>query len=506
VRYLMHLLCIGVISLHGCNRAREQRPPLEADIRYPTTERIEPIGSERARRPYNVLLVSIDTLRADRLSAYGWRRPTSPRVDRLAAEGVLFENAFSHSPKTAESHMSLMTGLYPEVHRVQNFAKDQTALHPDIPPLASILHAAGYRTEAYTGGGNVTGALGFDRGFDFYGEFNVYDREGAAFERAGKAIDALGARDVSDDAPFFLFAHTYKVHDPYAPPRSYLAGFADPDYSGPIPSTHEELAEAHAAGKNPNELYWKQVDVQNPDHVQRLQDLYDGEIRYTDDRLRALLGRLDHWGFDRNTLVVLLSDHGEEFMEHGFVRHERLYDEVLHVPLILRFPAADETAPEGGRRIQEVVRLIDVSPSILAYLGIRQPLHLQGRSFLPLIEGRDEPPRFVWSHWYQADHATLRIGPWKFYRRYAFAGLFEVGRWKFFYERRLHEELYDIGADPGELRNLADEQEEIREAMKDLLIELEGASGELRGSVKGDGPTIELDPRTRRELEALGYL
>lgn len=497
------MLCLVMLGTLCCRDDEPVRSALEP-IEIPGQDALAPISAERPTHPWNVVLISIDTLRADRVSAYGWKNPTSPRIDQLAAEGVLFERAYAHSPKTAESHMSIMTGIYPSAHGVQNFIKSSTPLHRDIPTLASILQAAGYRTEAYTGGGNVTAPLGFGRGFDFYGEYSVYDRDGAAFERTVSAIDRLA----DSDQPFFLFSHTYKVHDPYAPPRRYLEGFVSPDYDGPIISTHEQLAEIKAAGGNVAKAFWDPVDIHDPEHIQHLENLYDAEIRYTDDRLRRVLDRLHHWGLDRNTLVILLSDHGEEFMDHGGVDHERLYNEMLHVPLIIRFPLDDDAAPVPGSRVEGVVRLIDVLPTVLDYVGLSIPAHLRGESLLPAAADADDlGSRFVLSQWHQANHGSLQVGTWKFYRRFHFAPLFSIGRYQFFYERRMREELYDLEGDPLETENLASRESAISDELKRRLGALEAMNDQFRETLsEDDAETLEMDEETVKQLEALGYL
>ncbi len=500
-------LIASVMLLAGCSESElpGDLPPLLRDVDLPEVSFELPAAGPHATRPYNILLISIDTLRADRLSAYGFSRPTSPRIDALAKEGVLFEHAYSHSPKTAESHMSIMTSLYPEVHRVQNFVKDTTPLSESVPTLATILDGAGYRTEAYTGGGNVTAPLGFARGFDHFGEFTVYDPGGAAVERATTALREL-ARDRGEDAPpFFFFVHTFKVHGPYAPPERYLEGFVEPGFEDQIPGTHERLTAVFDAGDKPADAFWGSVDKHDPGHVRHIDELYQAEIRYTDDRLRALLAALDETGLGRDTLVVLLSDHGEEFMDHGHIRHERLYQELLHVPLIVRYPASDPDAAEPGTRIDAVVRMIDVMPTILEYVGIQPPAHIQGKSFQQLTTGAEEAPRFVWSQWYQSGESALRIGDWKLYDRVRVEPLVRVGKYSFFWDTRYWDELYELGSDPHEQVDLSDAYGGTGEEIRHTLDELRAQRDVLRAHF-GTGEEVQLDEDTKRQLEALGYL
>jgi arylsulfatase A-like enzyme len=450
------------------------------------------------------VLISIDTLRADRLSSYGWDKPTSPRIDRLASNGLLFERAYSHSPKTAESHMSLMTGLYPEAHRVQNFVKDTTPLSGDVPTIAAVLEKSGYRTAAFTDGGNVTGRLGFDRGFDAYEEFAPLEPGLNSLMAAGEAIERF-ARDSDDESPFFVFVHTFEVHDPYVPPRRYLEGFVDPGYEKMAPLTPDQMTSIWESGEDPGDAFWKTVDITNEEHVHYLDQLYQAGIRYTDDGLGDLLDTLDRNDLTAKTLVILLSDHGEEFLDHGYVRHERLYDELLHVPLIVRFPTADDRAPSPGTRVGEIVRLIDVMPTILDYLGLPAPGHLQGRSLLPIMEGQLESPRVVWSQWFQSGESALRVGSWKLHRRKPLAPLIRVGPYSFFWDRRPVQELYELASDPGEHVDLSDAEEEVRLEMNRIADRFGEQSDRLRRRFK-EGAKVKLDDETKRQLEALGYL
>ena len=257
-----------------------------------------------ASRARNVILISIDTLRADHLSAYGYPRNTSPAVDALARESVLFESAFSQSPKTAESHMTLLTGLYPSAHGVRNLRASNARLSDDIPTLATLLSRAGYRTVGFHGAGNVDAELGFDQGFD------TYVAPGAVDAVFGSGAEWLETHLSSPDReqPFFLFLHTKVLHDPYRPAPRYAALFTDPDYAGEVGTD----AGLHAAQKSGgywrmHALYWDRVDPKTPADVQQLRDLYDALIRNMVDELAQVLARARGIGALRNTLLVFLS-------------------------------------------------------------------------------------------------------------------------------------------------------------------------------------------------------
>jgi arylsulfatase A-like enzyme len=262
--------------------------------------------------------------------------------------------------------MSILTGLYPEAHRVvQNGFSDTRRLSNQIPTLATLLSRAGYRCGAITAGGNVSPELGFDQGME---TFDLIDPPRVAFERALVRMQELSApRSDAPPAPFFLFLHTFEVHSPYAPSREYAALYADEAYEGDVISSREDLAAR--AGQDWEErhtLFFDAVDRNDPADVARLVDLYDASIQETDALLGDMLARARAEGLLDDTIVVLLSDHGEEFMEHGRWGHweNNLYDEILRVPLIIHLPTK-----QGTCVIERQVRTLDLMPTILDLAG-----------------------------------------------------------------------------------------------------------------------------------------
>jgi arylsulfatase A-like enzyme len=457
------MLCAICIACVGC---REKPPPLPAN-------------------PVNVVIVSIDTLRPDHLGCYGYDRATSRSIDLLASESVLFENAYSQSPKTAASHMSVMTGLYPEAHGVRNWNDEgNERLSDHVPTLATRLRQAGYRTRAVTGFGNVRPELGFDQGFESYA---AADGAQQAFASAGRIVRELTAETEARERPFFLFVHTYEVHDPYAPPLRFARRFSDPEYAGEIPSSRRELQ--RAAGlewSRQHEIYWNRVDRESPADVQRLRDLYDGAIRLMDDEIGEFVAELRRLEILDRTLFVFLSDHGEEFAEHGGFLHSTGYEEVLRVPLLIRFPGTDDTDLRG--REQAVVRLIDVLPTVLDWIGLPTPAHVQGRSLLSVLRPPGEAtPRPVLSQWRLVALNALRVGDLKYIRK---------GN---------DEALYDLAVDPGERHSLLEREPERAAAFLAQLYELVQESKQLHAAL-GRGTPVELDEAGREQLEALGYL
>ena len=484
---LVALLAIGL----GCGEdpgpepVRAGRPQPTPHVEVPAVPRaiVHP-APVRAERPFNLVLISIDTLRADHLSAYGYARPTSPRIDALAADGTLFEQAYSHSPKTVPSHMTLVTSLPPEVHRVLNRAGREidSKLSTEIPTLPEILEAGGYRSAAFTAGGNMNGGIGFARGFERFEHLPV--DAAPTFEAGIETVRDWAAE--ASEAPFLLLLHTVQVHDPYLPPESHRDLFARPDYAGRIRSSRAELAaRAKESGRSIAAEFWRDVDLESEADVQHLRDLYDACIRYTDDQIGRLVDTLAELGRLEDTAIILLSDHGEEFLEHGGTRHNSLFEELLHVPLIVRLP--DAYGVEPGRRVQAPVRLVDVMPTVLDLVGLPLPDHLTGSSLLPLIDGTPEPPRYVFAHWRERGARSLRAGRYKLIR---IPG---------------NQHVFDLLRDPGERRPI----EKIR---PDLVASL---GGDLKRLMETASATAELvapgapepiDAKTREELRALGYL
>jgi len=465
----------------GCGRGEHPAPEF-APPRWP--EHVASPGpAPTADRP-NLILVSLDTLRADHLSAYGDDRDTSPSFDRFAKQSTLFANALSQAPKTAPSHMTLMTGLYPEAHRVENrFAGTEEwsgRLSPDLPTLAEILKASGYRTLARTGGGNVQGDLGFDRGFDSY-ESPLLDAE-QLLRSALADVEALAGRP----EPFFVFFHTYALHSPYLPPPAYRDRYADPAYRGAISSDPEALTGGSRDYTDLHRQFWKRVERASPADRHRLVDLYDASIRYVDDQLGRFLDGVERTGAAGRTIVVILSDHGEEFGEHGGFEHDVLWQELLHVPLLIHVPK--ELRPGWThRRIPESVGLVDVLPTLLDLLSIPIPDHVQGRSLVPLVE-TGTPTR-----------------PWNFaqYRRGGEVALLADG-WKLLRDAE-GDHVYDVSADPRERVDTAAAREDVRSLAVEQIARVLAVSRAF-WSLAREGSPVDLDDDARARLEALGYV
>lgn len=418
--------------------------------------------------PRRVILISIDTLRADHLGSYGYPRPTSPLLDALAAEGVVFEDVFSPSPWTLPAHGSLLTGLYPSRHGLKSH---EDYLPSRVATLALVLSRQGFRTAAVVNSHNLSPRYGLDRGFqEFrYIEESV-DRIEPSTEIIDQAIDWLRA---SSDRPLFLFLHTYDVHSDYRSRPAYEAQFVGP-YEGVATGATAQLISARE-GK-------LALDAKDAGH---LIDLYDAGIRQMDDDLGRLLAFLRAEGLYEETLLVITSDHGEEFLERGGVLHGRTqFQEVVRVPLILRGPGIAR-----GQRIPTPVSLVDVMPTVLGLLRIGEPGGIDGGDLGPLWRERSRPARYLFG---EADHNNVEPDVTRAARRENF---------KLHYDRltRKHE-LYDLAQDPAERRDVAAQHPGVADQMLQEILRF------METRTEGERPREKLTPEQIEKLKSLGYL
>ncbi|MCM2270002.1 MAG: sulfatase [Thermoanaerobaculia bacterium] len=345
---LASLSALALLACHRTPTASGERPPL-APLR-------------------GVVLISIDALRADALGLYGSRRPTSPFLDRLAERSLVFEHAYAQIPSTLPSHLSMFTGLYPSEHGV---FPPSDVLAASIPTLPELFRAAGFRTFGHSEGGYVQGGYGFRRGFEEWTD-TPYAAEAdveRTFARGAASLEALAA-----DERFFLFLHTYSVHDPYDPPSAYRDRF----WSGPPPP-----GAFAATGPNFAAYNGRRLDAPAA-AAEYYRALYDAGVAYVDDVLGRFFGELERLGLADDTLVIVTSDHGEEFLEHGRYVHTQAYPESLHIPLLV----ADARLARG-RRVARVVETVDLLPTLADLAGLQAPAGLSGESVADLWHGGD---------------------------------------------------------------------------------------------------------------------
>lgn len=446
--------------------------------------------SSRVNGKPNVILVSLDTLRADHLGCYGYDRNTSPNIDLLSKDGILFDRCFSQASYTLPAHVSMLTGLNPVKHNV--FSSVQHNLDPSMVTLADRLREKGYLTAAVTGGGILGSFYGFPKGFDSYNE-RLTRIQGTTAQKIGEL--AVSWLEKNKDNPFFLFLHTYQIHGPFLPPPPYKSSFLDPDEVGINSRKLNDLI-----GDAYRNYFVPLTDQQR----RNLVALYDAEILYTDEvMLKPIFRSLKDLGLYDNTMIIVTSDHGEEFYDHGGWLHgHTLYNELIHVPLIIKLPHGRFS----GSVFENIVRSIDILPTILEELtiGLVQS-EIDGKSLLKIIQGKDKEDRIFFSEIKYAsffpDQIASNTGGFKLLLNKTYTD----AQYNYFSTpppSRKDIELYDLLTDFNEKKNLARQNNsEVSKVMESIAQYLQ--QGEYTTE---DGKKIKLDERVKEQLRALGYL
>jgi arylsulfatase A-like enzyme len=466
-------------------------------------------------RPPSVVLFVIDTLRADRVGAYGYGAPTTPQIDALARESVLFEQAYAPAPWTLPSVVSLLTSTYACEHGV---TVDGLALHPDIPTLAERLADAGYATASFHANAYAGSVSGLDRGFAV-SELLPYT-EGDQVEAW---LDRVGER------PFFLYVHNVEPHDAYIAPFETVQRFGSVSEGERARVnkllnrfrrlTRADFEQGQLPGATDNTGTQRAVLSRMRSLGPALSALYDGDIHLADERLGSVVAALERRGVWDDAIFVLVSDHGEELMDHGGLQHDQsVYEELIRVPLILRLPAGEA----AGTRIPQVVSLVDVAPTILDRVGLPtgglpgrsgglpgrsgglsgQSGGLSGESLLPLIAGGRQSEGGI---------ASVRINRKKYFRPFRERrGDVNValrdGSWKGIWNAEpARIELFDLASDAGELRDVSIEHPERAQAMAGEARRWLAACRERSRQVP-PRPAGEIGEAERDRLRALGYV
>ncbi len=430
-------------------------------------------------RDCNVVLLSIDTLRADHLGVYGYSRPTSPTLDAFSREGVVFDSFFGNGGATLPVHMSMMTSLEPVVHGV-NFPGNHP-LPVERLTLAEVLSNEGWSTGAFTDGGWMREQYGFSQGFD------TWDEAAGGLERIlPKALDWISKQGAD---PFFLFLHTYDVHSkknvlPYECPGDAHFRFIAEEELTYRPCVGDKCASKRLLEINRKlerrpRLRSRLLDLGVSDQLARL---YDGCISYVDSKVSELLAHLRELGIYDETLIIVTSDHGEAFLEHGRLLHARpIHEEVIRVPLLVKFPHSRH----AGRRVRHLGSAMDLAPTILQTLGTPVPEDFRGRSLLPAVVADRQVRESI------SLYQHIRTSRWKYIKR------------------RNRELLFDLQRDPRERRDLAREDTETLESLRALARTTTAAEDRLHAEFLdrvGAQETHVPDQTTREELEALGYV
>jgi len=439
-----------------------------------------PTAVERSGERRNVLIVSVDTLRADHLGFHGYARPTSPHLDALVAGGAVFEHAISTSPWTLPSYGTLFTGLEPARHRAGISARreaafgqdrdevsgDYQALAGDAATMAELFAAQGYATAAFVSNPYLDPGSGIDRGFGTFAQY--LNRAAAGVELATRWIRE------HDDQPWFVFLHLMDPHTPYTPPPPYGTRFAGREF-------------AAVEGWPPS------IDVlraQAPDPALKslLVDFYDGEIAYTDEQIGRLLRDIGFPAQRERTIVVFHSDHGEEFWEHGLFEHgHALFEESLHVPLAFVAPGL----VPAGTRVAPRISTVDVFPTVLELAGIPVPGGLDGRSLVP-----------AWA----AEPSGAALEPRACLSEATLYGPRELKSWsrsdeKLVTDGAARSLLFDLATDPLEQHDVS----AANAARVQALRELFRARAERTQHAAAAGAGAAFDRERRAELERLGY-
>jgi len=435
--------------------------------------------SGREENPRHIILISVDSLRADHVGCYGYGKDTTPNIDALASGGVRFDDAIAPCSWTVPSHASLFTSLYPPAHGVVDVTR---ALPRKCITLAEVLREEGYVTAAFVSSKNMMAAqYGFDQGFDLYDDYSV---------PLILELDGLGPHDGTTSAEvneivgkwvdshrrekFFLFVHYWDVHYTYGPSQRHSRMFVDESYDGPY--RHSIQATAIREGMRDQDL-------------EQANALYDGEIRCVDEHIGLLMERLQHLGMWEDTVLIVLSDHGDEFLDHGGSAHgHTLYDELLEVPLVFAGPGIPK-----GRTVPSQVSLVDVYPTVLHLAGTECAWPIQGRSFVDWMSSSVGVPRIAYAET-QLDGPVLRCVRTKNAKHIvAQDGAFES---------------YDLESDPGEQTNLAHLSTERSGHLREQLLQFTAHSRQIRRAVGAteEEQTRSIDPETLERLKALGYV
>lgn len=431
----------------------------------------------RTGRP-NIVLITVDALRADRLGVYGYTRPTSPAIDAFAREAVIVTDAIAQAPYTKASIGSLFTGLFPTAHKAHTTALPVSALMDgaadgDTPEMSDVLSAkldtlaealaaAGYRTYGFSTNPFLIPDFGFAQGFERFQFF----ADGTAYAAARSVLPAaLAAIDARDPRPFFVWIHLMEPHNPYAPPEPFRSMFP--------PAAPPRVIDSKLIPP------WLSIDGSRDLNLYSAR--YDAEIRTVDAALEQFWNALKGRGLWDDTVVALTSDHGEEFMEHGGLEHNTsLYDEQLRVPLIVRVPGL---AP---RRVRAQAQLVDLYPTLAALAGARTPEDLHGGDLRPVLAGDTVGEPYAYAE---------IVG-----RRFAVRTV----EWKLISSLQGGRQLFDLTTDPGEQENLARVQPQRAADYEKILARMLATA--IRAGNRLEGESIPISPIVRERLRALGYL
>lgn len=468
-----------------------------------------PLITTTVKKPRpNILIYTIDTLRADHASVCGYTRDTTPFLSKLGATGIVFDDCQAQATWTKSSIASLMTSLYSFTHGI---ISDADTIPQGANTLAEQLRNSGYVTASIVSTPYVGRATGLEKGFDYLLEYPIVTREVNA--QSDRSTDSMALNRVAfpwlekhHDEPFFLYLHATDPHAPYDPPPPFDGAFANPAETALFEKNYAGFRTMHAYGGGA--VITPQICQRagiNPDSfIRQAVDRYDGEIRHNDRSLQLLLGKMKELGVLENTLVIVLSDHGEEFWDHGWTAHgHSVYQELTHCLLLMWNPSLLPSA----RRVGEPVQLIDVMPTVLDLVGLKSPEVVEGQNLVPLLKGQPfKRQNLVMSSRFAAAHPE-GIVPENSTDSFAVVN----ARWKFIYRNKAAKagikrvELYDRKVDRGEAHDVANEHPDEVESMIAALTAWIDAQNKVREVIGHTGKS-KLDQQTLEKLRSLGYL
>ncbi len=421
-------------------------------------KRYAPLAPTVSCKDCNVVLIALDPLRADALSSYGNSRPTTPNIDALARKGFLFSDAFAVAPWTLPSAMSLMTGVYPSVHHIVNkelISPDKqqklvparlSETAPNIKTMASFLKSRGYVTGGFAGGAALAASYGFDTGFDQYISGDSFDGLPLVIPHALEFIKKHSKEKM------FLFIHAFDVHGQYMPSGGYDRRYVSASYTGSLTGATEEQKSLREEGVMGGRIYL------TPQDVAFLRSIYDEKVARADEAIYQIIKQIEDLSLSEKTIVIFTSNHGDEFYEHGRIDHGMtLYDEVLHIPLIMVIPGQ-----AGNKKITSQVRNIDIMPTIFDLVGEAPDKdfasQLNGVSLLPVLTGRD---------------INLDLYAETDYRYATFKkSIRSFDKWKLIAdEENQSKQLYHIAEDPRETREVFGQGEKKEAELIDKLLQ-----------------------------------
>jgi len=422
---------------------------------------------ESALKDYNIILISIDTLRADHLHCYGYDRDTSPNIDRVASESIVFENAVSQSAWTLPAHASMMTGLLPSEHGLLfydheylNRKKKFWTLDPKITTLAEILKTFAYTNVSFNGGAWVNPTFGLGQGFDLY-------RWGGHYFRSS-IPKSIGWIKANPGKKFFLFLHAFDVHAPYNASPEFNVFY---QYRGPS-RTDKITLDSIESLESPEYKY--------------IVSQYDAGIHRADHELGQLFELLDETGLSRKTILIITSDHGEMLKERGRWGHiYPLYGELIRVPLIIKIPGFKRASVKG-----QVPAMISILPTVLDLLEIPFDKNIMKNSLMPLIQGRDARFDMIISE-------TSRL------KKHLLCRAIRMEKWKLIYyeeaKKRFLVDLFELENDPDELHDVSKQNPKVTEELLGKLLS-------FRDSRRYKAIKKKVDQRTLEQFKSLGYI